>query len=102
MIQSMQAKQTYFQQRMQSLGITDEDNRSMQAKQTYFQQRMQSLGITDEDNRITVKINSNEIVDTPTGREQKEFDLGKFFSRLRYQNQPIDKSGKPIKYKIPK
>ena len=111
------------------------------AKQTYFQQRMQLLGITDEHNRITVKINSNEIVDTPTGRERKEFDLeeipifkehdlgieimvytldrwripykpqdgsgnklrwSKFFSMLRYQNPPTDKSGKSIKYKIPK
>jgi hypothetical protein len=111
-------------------------------KSSYFQQRMQLLGITDEINKITIKTNSNEIVENEDGtRQRKEFDeetvpifrqheLGieilvytlnrerisfkpedgagnkqrwsKFFSLLRYEKPIVDKNGREMKYKIPK
>jgi hypothetical protein len=42
---------------------------------SYFQKRMQLLGITEEINQVTIKTNSNEIIETADGRrERKEYE----------------------------
>lgn len=100
---------------------------STEKAKTYFQRRMDLLGITPEVNNIKLwqQVNGKldpELVDVPVFREveagieiivysldrhrvtfkndQSRFKNG--FSLLRYENPPLDKTGKEIKYRIPK
>lgn len=97
------------------------------APTSYFQQRMDLLGITPEVNNVKLwqtvpgKLEA-ELVDLPVFKEVElgieiivysldrhrityKADTSRFkngFSILRYENPPLDKNGKFIKYRIPK
>ena len=116
-------------------------DQQLQQPKSYFQQRMELLGITPEINQVKILVNSNEIIEKEDGRrERKEFDeeivpifkehevgieilvytldrqrisykpddgtnksrWSKYFSLLRYEKPIVDKQGKEMKYKIPK